>query len=61
MAFQVLGYAVEKITKKKFASLVDKNLVKRLKLTRTFLTKPTNDSNALILDGWDTDFGEEAP
>ena len=60
MAFQLLGYAVEKITGRTFPSLVEKNLLKPLKLTRTFLTKP-NDTNAIIVDGWDTEFGEEAP
>ncbi len=61
MAFQLLAYAVEKITNKKFTTLVDKQLLKPLKLTHTFLTKPTNASNALVLDGWDLDFGEESP
>ena len=60
MAFQLLAYAVEKITGKAFSSLVEKNLLKPLKLTRTFLTKP-NDTNAILVDGWDTEFGEEAP
>ncbi|KAL2128281.1 hypothetical protein VTI74DRAFT_9393 [Chaetomium olivicolor] len=61
MAFQLLGYAVEKITSKSFPSLVEKKLLKPLKLHRTFLTKPINDSNALVLDGWDLEFGDEAP
>jgi CubicO group peptidase (beta-lactamase class C family) len=61
MAFQLLAYAVEKITNKKFTALVDKRLVKPLNLTHTFLTKPANPSNAIILDGWDLDFGEESP
>lgn len=61
MAFQLLGYAVEKITGKKFPGLVEKNLLEPLKLTRTFLTKPVNDSNAIVVDGWDLDFGEESP
>ena len=61
MAFQLLGYAVEKISGKKFPDLVNKNLLKPLKLTRTFLAQPVNDSNALVGDGWDLDFGDEAP
>ncbi|KAK4129716.1 beta-lactamase/transpeptidase-like protein [Parathielavia appendiculata] len=60
MAFQLLGYAVEKIAGTRFPSLVQKKLLKPLKLNRTFLTKP-NDTKALVLDGWDTEFGDEAP
>jgi CubicO group peptidase (beta-lactamase class C family) len=60
MAFQLLAYAVEKIACTAFPNLVQKKLLKPLKLNRTFLTKP-NDTNALIVDGWDIDFGEEAP
>ncbi|KAL2125963.1 hypothetical protein VTI74DRAFT_2077 [Chaetomium olivicolor] len=61
MAFQLLGYAVEKITGKSFPSLVEKKLLKPLNLHRTFLTKPINDSNAVVLDGWDLEFGDKAP
>jgi CubicO group peptidase (beta-lactamase class C family) len=60
MAFQLLGYAVGKLACTEFSSLVQKKLLKPLKLNRTFLTKP-NDTNALIVDGWDIDFGDEAP
>ncbi|KAH6853256.1 beta-lactamase/transpeptidase-like protein [Chaetomium sp. MPI-CAGE-AT-0009] len=61
MAFQLLSYAVEEITGKKFSTLVDKNLIKALNLTRTFLAPPTNDTNAVVVEAWDWDFGEEAP
>lgn len=61
MAFQLLSYAVEGITGKKFSTLVDKNLIQALNLTRTFLAPPTNDTNAVVLDAWEWDFGEEAP
>jgi CubicO group peptidase (beta-lactamase class C family) len=61
MAFQLLSYAVEEITGKKFSTLVDKNLIQALNLTRTFLAPPVNDTNAVVLDAWEWDFGEEAP
>ncbi|KAK3896643.1 beta-lactamase/transpeptidase-like protein [Staphylotrichum tortipilum] len=61
MAFQLLAYAVEQITHKKFPTLVNTRLLTPLNLTHTFLTKPSNPSNALVLDGWDLDFGEESP
>ncbi|RYP72284.1 hypothetical protein DL771_004258 [Monosporascus sp. 5C6A] len=35
-------------------------MLKPLKLSRTFLTNPKNDSNALVVEGWDWDFGDEA-
>ena len=41
-------------------SFVEKSLPKPLKLTRTFLTKPVNDSNAIVVDSWDLDFGDES-
>ncbi|RYP25167.1 hypothetical protein DL765_000048 [Monosporascus sp. GIB2] len=61
MAFQLLGYAVEKITGKAFPALVEEKMLNSLKLSRTFLTHPKNDSNALVVEGWDWDFGDEAP
>lgn len=62
MAFQLLAYAVENITGQPFAQLVTRQLVKPLNLRRTFLSEPGNQTtNAVIVDGWDLDFGDEAP
>ncbi|RYO79049.1 hypothetical protein DL766_009728 [Monosporascus sp. MC13-8B] len=61
MAFQLLGYAVEKITGEAFPALVEKKMLKPLELSRTFLTNPKNDSNTLVVEGWDWDLGDEAP
>ncbi|KAK4244931.1 beta-lactamase/transpeptidase-like protein [Corynascus novoguineensis] len=61
MAFQVLSYAVETIARKKFSKLVHKNILKPLKLTRTFLANSINDTNHVVGEAWDWDFGEEAP
>lgn len=61
MAFQLLAYAVENITGTPFPDLVMEQIVKPLNLTRTFLGHPGNDTNAVIVDGWDIDFGDEAP
>lgn len=51
MAFQLLGYAVAKITGKLFAAVVEEELLKLLKLARTLLAVPTNDSNAVAVEG----------
>ncbi|KAK3360682.1 beta-lactamase/transpeptidase-like protein [Lasiosphaeria hispida] len=61
MAFQLLAYAVENITGQAFPDFVRDQLVKPLNLTRTFLTKPGSDSNAVVVSGWDLDLGDEAP
>lgn len=61
MAFQILSYAIESITRESFPDLVTSQLIKPLNLKRTFLTNPGNDTNAVIYDGWDLDFGDEAP
>ncbi|KAK4215499.1 beta-lactamase/transpeptidase-like protein [Rhypophila decipiens] len=61
MAFQILAYAIETITQTPFPDLVRAQLIQPLNLTRTFLTNPGNDTNAVIYNGWDLDFGDEAP
>jgi len=61
MAFQLLGYAMEKATSRPFGDLVRNQLIKPLSLTRTFLSVPANDSNAVIVDGWTQDLGDAAP
>ncbi|KAJ4287911.1 hypothetical protein N0V88_007531 [Collariella sp. IMI 366227] len=60
VAFQLLGYAVEKIAHMPFATLVQKKLLEPLKMTRTFL-KPVNDTNAVVLPGFEVDMGDAAP
>jgi CubicO group peptidase (beta-lactamase class C family) len=61
MAFQLLGYAMEKITGRPFGDLVRSELIKPLKLTRTFLSAPKNDSDAVVVGGWTQDLGDTAP
>lgn len=61
MAFQILAYAVENITGQDFATLVDEELLKPLGLTRTFLSTVSNDTDAVIVDGWIADLGDEGP
>ncbi|KAK3983799.1 beta-lactamase-like protein sdnR [Cladorrhinum sp. PSN332] len=61
VAFQLLAYAVENITGESFSSIVESELIKPLNLTRTFLTQPANDTNAVVVDGYDLDIGEEGP
>ncbi|KAK4169801.1 beta-lactamase/transpeptidase-like protein [Cladorrhinum sp. PSN259] len=61
VGFQLLAYAVENITGQPFSSLVESQLVKPLNLTRTFLSQPANDTNAVVVDGYDLDIGDEGP
>jgi len=61
MAFQLLAYAVENITGQSFANLVHEYLLKPLNLERTLLDNPVNDTNAVVVDGWDLVLGDEAP
>lgn len=61
MAFQLLGYAIEAITGEAFSETVNKYLIEPLKLARTFYFSPGNDTNAVIVDGWTRDLGDENP
>lgn len=61
MAFQVLAYAIENITKTSFPKLVYDELLKPLNLSRTFSSPPLNDTNAVVEDGWREDLGDAAP
>lgn len=61
MAYQLLAYAIESITGQSFADTVTKALVEPLGLSRTFLSNPGNDSNAIIAEGWTEDLGDENP
>ncbi|KAI9700055.1 MAG: hypothetical protein M1836_002589 [Candelina mexicana] len=66
IAYQLVAYALESISKRPFRDLFQDNLVKPLNLTRTSLTKPGNDSMGLIGEGsdgpwWVFDLGDEAP
>ncbi len=61
MAFQLLAYAVENITGTPFPDLVTEQILKPLSLNRTFLSHPGNDTNAVVYNGWDADFGDESP
>lgn len=61
MAFQLLGYAVAKITGTPFPEVVEEKLLKPLGLARTFLSSPANDSNAVMVEGWEWDLSDQAP
>jgi CubicO group peptidase (beta-lactamase class C family) len=60
-AFQILAYAVEKITGMPFPDIITEQLIEPLNLTRTFVTNPDDESNAVIEAGWGLDFGDNAP
>lgn len=61
MAFQLLAYAIENITGMPFPDLVTEQILKPLNLSRTFLSNPGNDTNAVVYNGWDIDFGDASP
>lgn len=61
-AFQILSYAIEKITGEKFPDLITSQLIEPLNLTRTYVTNPRNDTpNVIIEQTWETDMGDQAP
>lgn len=62
VAFQLLAYAAENITGMPFPEIVTSQLIDPLDLSRTYLTNPGNNfSDAVIIDAWDIEFGDEAP
>jgi len=66
IAFQILGYAIESITKKPFAQSFDDAIVKALSLKHTSYTRPADNSSSIIpvdpLKSWYTvNIGEEGP
>ena len=62
VAFQLLAYAAESITGTPFPAIVKSQLIDPLRLSRTYLTNPGgNFSDAVIIDGWEIEFGDEAP
>ncbi|KAI8631913.1 beta-lactamase/transpeptidase-like protein [Xylariaceae sp. FL1651] len=64
VAFQLLGYALETITGKKFESLLEDTLIKPLGLNNTFLRAPAQARGVIQGDpaktGWTFDLGESA-
>ena len=61
MAFQLLAYAIENITGQAFPAMVEDELLTPLGLTRTFLSVPSNDTDAVVVDGWAEDLGDLGP
>lgn len=64
-AFQILGYALETMTDRKFDTILENNLIKPLGLTRTF-SKTPDPKLGVIPDYmgeyfWNFQFGDETP
>jgi CubicO group peptidase (beta-lactamase class C family) len=55
-AIQVLSYALEGMTNKSFADSFNSALVQPLNLSRTFLSQPPDNANAIIPGTEDTTF-----
>ncbi|KAI1759370.1 beta-lactamase/transpeptidase-like protein [Hypoxylon sp. FL1150] len=64
MAFQILAYALEAITQKPFATMLQEDVIDKLGLQRTFYTKP-DDTLGVIPQGsgnqWAYSIGEASP
>ncbi|KAJ6013735.1 hypothetical protein N7540_008326 [Penicillium herquei] len=64
-AFQILAYALEKITKSTFASLLSEAIIKPLNLSRTTITAPPAQYGVIpgteASSYWNFPLGEEAP
>ncbi|KAI1747220.1 beta-lactamase/transpeptidase-like protein [Xylaria castorea] len=66
LAFQVLAYALERITNKSFYTIFQSSIIERLRLSRTSLQSP-NSTHEGIIPGdevsswWNVNFGDASP
>ena len=66
VAFRLLAYALENMASKSFNSIVSKNILKPLHMSRTSTSLPKNSSVGAIpghntTSGWDSDWGDDTP
>ncbi|KAE9374293.1 beta-lactamase/transpeptidase-like protein [Stipitochalara longipes BDJ] len=66
VAFQILGYALEKITGKSFTDMLNDDIIKPLRLNSTSYSRPENTNLGVIpgtpdSSGWNLDIGDEGP
>lgn len=65
-AYQILAYALESITGRSYASMLQEDLIEKLDLTGTSYAQPSNDALGVIpvsasYSGWDMNIGDEGP
>jgi len=65
-AFQILGYALEKITGKSYTAMLKDDIIKPLRLNGTSYDQPKNSTRGAIpgtfeSSGWTFDIGDEGP
>jgi CubicO group peptidase (beta-lactamase class C family) len=65
-AFQILGYVLEKMTNRKFSSMLDKDIFQRLKMTHSSYQTPASTTFGVIpgdinATGWNVDFKGAGP
>jgi CubicO group peptidase (beta-lactamase class C family) len=64
-AFQILGYVLEAITNQNYSSLLVKDIIQPLNLTRSSYTPPDNQFGITPVNesysGWRLDLGDEGP
>ncbi|KAI1099077.1 beta-lactamase/transpeptidase-like protein [Jackrogersella minutella] len=65
MGYQILAYALEAITQKQYAQMLQTDVIDKLNLSHTFYQKPDDDALGIILDGheddWAYSIGEGSP
>jgi CubicO group peptidase (beta-lactamase class C family) len=66
IAFQILAYALESITGKKFKDMLETDLISKLQLNGTTYAQPVNSARGVIpgtleSSGWNFDIGEQTP
>ncbi|KAI1210140.1 beta-lactamase/transpeptidase-like protein [Annulohypoxylon truncatum] len=65
MGYQILSYALEAITQKQFAPMLQSDIIDKLELQHTFYQKPDDDSLGVIPEGheddWSYSIGEASP
>ena len=60
MSYDILGLVIERVTNDTYANYIQRKILSPLNMTRTFLTKPKNDSIGFIsteANFWSTSYG----
>lgn len=64
MGYQILAYALQAITQKQFAPMLQSDIIDKLELQKTFYQKPDDGLGVIPEgqeDGWSYSLGESSP
>lgn len=64
MGYQILAYALEAISKKRYADMLQTNIINKLQLQHTFYQKPEDKLGVIPQgseDNWSYSIGEASP